>query len=71
MWEHAMAKRYINSAEYYNTHSRTLTPLVVGDAVLVQNQAENHPNRGEKTGRVVEALKKIDNIMSRLMAVTE
>ena len=48
MREHAMAKRYINSAEYYNTHSRTLTPLVVGDSVLIQNQAGNHPNRWEK-----------------------
>ena len=57
MREHAMAKRYINSAEYYNTNSRTLTPLVVGDAVLIQNQAGNHPNRLEKTGRVVEVLK--------------
>ena len=48
MREHAMAKRYINSAEYYDTHSCTLTPLAVGDAVLIQNQAGNHPNRWEK-----------------------
>ena len=52
-----MAKRYINSAEYYNTHSPMLTPLVVGDAVLIQNQAGNHPNRWEKTGHLVEDLK--------------
>ena len=57
MQEQAMAKRYIKSAEYYNTHSRALPPLIEGDMVLIQNQIGNNPKRWKKTGHVVEALK--------------
>eukprot|EP00112_Aurelia_sp_Birch-Aquarium-sp1_P001604 Seg1173.18 transcript_id=Seg1173.18/GoldUCD/mRNA.D3Y31 product="putative protein K02A2.6" protein_id=Seg1173.18/GoldUCD/D3Y31 len=54
--EKAMAKRHVRNAEHYNTHTRPLQPLLVGDSVLIQNQMGNHPKRWEKTGRVVEAL---------------
>ena len=54
--ERAMAKCHARNAEHYNIHTRTLSPLAVGDSVLVQNQTGNHLKRWEKTGRVVEAL---------------
>ncbi len=54
--ERAMAKRHARNAEYYNIHTCTLSPLEVGDSVLVQNQTGNYPKQWEKTGRVVGAL---------------
>ena len=52
--ERALAKLHMLSIERYNTFSKSLPPLQVGDTVSVQNQTGNHPRRWDKTGRVVE-----------------
>ena len=54
--EVAMAKRHIINKARYDTHSRSLDPLQVGDSVLIQNQTGPYPNRWHKTGRIVECL---------------
>ena len=52
--ERGLAKCHMLSMERYNTFSKSLPPLQVGDTVSVQNQTGNHPRRWDKTGRVVE-----------------
>jgi hypothetical protein len=52
--ERALANRHMSSMERYNSHSKSLPPLQVGDTVSVQNQTGNHPLRWDKTGRIVE-----------------
>ena len=54
--ERAMAKRHVRNAAHYNTHTRTLPALQVGDSVLIQNQTGHHPKRWDKTGKIVETL---------------
>lgn len=52
--ERALAKRHMAAVEYYDSHTKTLPDLEVGDNVLVQNQSGNYPLRWDKTGCVVE-----------------
>ena len=52
--ERALARRHLSNIERYNSNTRALPSLKVGDSVLVQNQCGNHPLRWDKTGRIVE-----------------
>ena len=54
--EHALAKRYVRSAERYNEHAHELPALKVGDHVRVQRQSGNHPKFWDITGTVVEVM---------------
>lgn len=54
--ERAMAKRHVLNQRQYNTHSRPLQELQVGESVQVQNQEGPYPRRWTKTGRVVETM---------------
>lgn len=52
--ERALAKRHLSSIERYNSHTKSHSPLQVGDTVAVQNKTGNHPLRWDKTGHIVE-----------------
>ncbi len=52
--EKALAKRNIRNIEMYNTHTKELPPLKIGDDVSVQNQTGPRPTRWEKTGVITE-----------------
>ena len=48
--ERALARRHLSNIERYNSNTRALPSLKVGDSVLVQNQCGNHPLRWDKNG---------------------
>ncbi|XP_063067137.1 TANK-binding kinase 1-binding protein 1-like [Engraulis encrasicolus] len=52
--EEALRKRHIRTAENWAEHTKRLPPLKVGDFVRMQNQTGLHPNKWDRTGRVVE-----------------
>ena len=52
--ERALSHRHMKQRESYNEHTRPLTPLNIGDHVLVQNQTGVNPNRWDKTGIITE-----------------
>ena len=52
--EHAMLRRHMRDATRYNTHTKSLESLQIGDVVAVQNQSGTNPLRWQKTGVVVE-----------------
>ena len=52
--EEALRKRHVRTAETWAEHTKRLPPLAVGDLVRVQNQTGPHPNKWDKTGRIVE-----------------
>ena len=54
--EFALRKRNSKMVEEYNRHTKSLPELTVSDHVAVQNQRGHHPNRWEKTGKIVEKL---------------
>ena len=54
--EKAMRKRHLKGIETYNEHSKDLQELHENDHVAVQNQDGNHPNRWDRTGKIVEKL---------------
>ena len=51
-----MAERSAQDIEGTALHCRPLSPLSVGDHVLVQNQHGSHPTRWNNKGIIVEAL---------------
>ena len=53
--EKALAKRHIREKEKWDQHTRSLTPLEIGDHVFIQNMMGNHPLRRERTGIVLES----------------
>ena len=53
--EIALAKRHVVAVERLHEHTKILTPLRIGQSVLIQNQTGNNPNRWEKTGVIVES----------------
>ena len=50
------AKKRLETSDRYNTNTRALPPLSVGDSVSIQNKSGNHPLRWDRTGEVVERL---------------
>ena len=52
----AMRKRHLKGVENYNQHSKELPELNENECVAVQNQDGNHPNRWDRTGKVIEKL---------------
>ena len=52
--ELALRQRNSLAQERWSEHTRTLTPLKVGDRVRLQNQTGNFPNKWDKTGTVIE-----------------
>ena len=44
----------MKAAERWSEHTKSLTPLKVGDMVRIQNQTGNFPTKWDKTGCVVE-----------------
>ena len=52
--EKALAKRAVANMERLSRGTKELSPLNVGDSVLVQNQTGNYPSRWDITGVVVE-----------------
>ena len=54
--ERAMVKRHLLNQKQYNTHSRQLQELQVGELVQVQNQEGSYLRRWTKTRRVVKTM---------------
>ena len=54
--ERAMRKRHVKSIETYDECTKGLLELQEEGCVAVQNQDRNHPNRWERTGKLVEKL---------------
>jgi len=52
--EEALRNRHMKAAERWSEHTKSLTPLKVGDMVRIQNQTGNFPTKWDKTGCVVE-----------------
>ena len=52
--ENALKTRYVKTLEDMKEHSRPLSPLRIGDGVIIQNQQGNHPKKWDKSGIVVE-----------------
>ena len=52
--EEALRKRHVCTAGAWAEHTKRLPPLKVGDLVRVQNQTGPHPNKGDRTGGVME-----------------
>ena len=52
--EKALSRRHATQLERLSLHTRTLTPLDIGDSVRIQNQTGNHPSRWDRTGVVIE-----------------
>ena len=44
----------MRAMEYWTEHTRRLPPLRTGDCVRIQNQTGPHPNKWDKTGKVIE-----------------
>ena len=55
--EGALARRHAKRERDLTAHTKVLTPLKVGQVVLVQNQSGNNPLRWDRSGQVVEVLK--------------
>ena len=53
--ERAMKCRMIRNCERLDEHTRPLTPLHIGDQVLIQNQRGPHPTKWDKSGMIVDA----------------
>ena len=54
--ERAMRKRHVKSIETYDERTKELPELQEEECVAVQNQDGNHPNRWDRTGKIVEKL---------------
>ena len=54
--EAALARRHARRDKDLTEHTKILSPLKVGQVVLVQNQTGNKPLRWDKSGQVVEIL---------------
>ncbi len=52
--EQALRHRHIRHQDTWSEHTRTLTPLKVGDRVRIQNQTGPHPKKWDRTGVVIE-----------------
>ena len=52
--ELALRKRYVQWRERYNTRTRDLKPLQVGDPVFIQNQVGPHAKKWDRTGLITE-----------------
>ena len=52
--ERAMKCRMIRNCERLDEHTRSLTPLHIGDQVLIQNQGGPHPTKWDKSGMIVD-----------------
>jgi len=52
--ESPLRQRYHLTSEALKTHAKRLRPLNVGDRCYIQNQCGNHPNRWDRSGKVVE-----------------
>lgn len=63
--EEALRNRHMRSAELLTNQTRRLPPLSVGDFVRIQNQTGPHPNKWDKTGRVIE-VKQFDQYMVKV-----
>ena len=63
--EDALRHRHLQCAERLLRDTRSLTPLVVGDKVRVQNQVGPHPLKWDRTGTVVE-VRQFDQYVVRL-----
>ena len=51
--EDALRTRYIRNSEYYDSRSRNVRPLQIGDRCFVQNCRGNHPKKWGLSGTVV------------------
>ena len=52
--EDALKTRYVKTLENLQEHTRDLSPLSIGENVMVQNQSGRFPTRWDRSGRVVE-----------------
>lgn len=52
--EESLKTHYVKSLEKLGANSLLLQPLNVGDRVLIQNQAGQHPTRWRRSGIVVD-----------------
>ncbi len=55
----------MRAMERWSEHTKRLSPLKIGDAVRIQNQTGQFPNKWDKTGRVVE-VKQFDQYVVRV-----
>ena len=63
--EEALRNRHMRAMERWSEHTKRLSPLKIGDAVRIQNQTGQFPNKWDKTGRVVE-VKQFDQYVVRV-----
>ena len=54
--EKALARRHASRGKDLAEHTKMLTPLSIGQVVLVQNQTGNNPLRWDKSGQIIEVL---------------
>ena len=54
--ELALAQRHARREIELSEHTKKLTPLKVGQVVMVQNQSGNNPTRWDKSGTIVEVM---------------
>ena len=52
--EQALRQRYMRHQYKWSEHTKTLSPLQVGDRVWIQNQTGPHPKKWDPTGIVIE-----------------
>ena len=52
--EDALKTRYVRTLETLSEHSRPLSPLRIGDGVMIQNQSGRFPKKWDKSGVIVE-----------------
>ena len=52
--ETALRYRHMRHQDKWSEHTKTLSPLRVGDRVRIQNQTGRHPNKWDHTGVVIE-----------------
>ena len=52
--EEALRHRHMRHQDKWSEHTKTLSPLQVGDRVRIQNQTGPYPNKWDRTGIVIE-----------------
>ena len=52
--EQALRHRHMRHQDKWSEHTKTLSPLQVGDRVRIQNQTGPYPNKWDRTGIVIE-----------------
>lgn len=55
--DEALRNRHLRATERWAEHTSWLPPLIVGDTFRIHNQPSPHPNKSNKTDKVIEVRK--------------